>query len=306
MLYKKEATESFKQKMRRLPTDLQSAESSLEETTALSRRKGTIVTRMIRPISQILGVFFKNIKRVPVALALLLVVLGVSYGAVTIFGGSTAEEITQAEQEAAQKEIAEVLEQTGRLFVLPQGETPIMATVVDAEALRAEQPFYSNIIDGDKVLVYIQNQQAIIYSPTRNIIVNVGPVQFQQGVSQEADTELGQNIPSSTSKDTAKQIAIANMDGRFLVEVRNGSGVTGAAARLESELTALSSDYAVMGITDAVRNDYQETIIVNLTGEGGTEAISNLATLLGAVVVTSLPEKESATQAEVLIIIGAQ
>ena len=74
------------------------------------------------------------------------------------------------------QEIEQVLTQVGRLIILPQGEEPVMATVVDAEALAKEQPFYANAINGDKVLVYLQNKQAIIYSPERDIIVNVGPV----------------------------------------------------------------------------------------------------------------------------------
>lgn len=94
------------------------------------------------------------------------------------------EEIITEEQQAAQEELVEVLKRTSKLIILPEGETPIMATVIDALALRAEQPFYANVVEGDKVLVYLENQQAIIYSPKRNIVVNVGPIQFQNSAEE--------------------------------------------------------------------------------------------------------------------------
>lgn len=106
----------------------------------------------------------------------LFVILLLVVGVIFYIARDSSLGASEARQEVGQKEIEEVLEKVGRLFVLPQGEAPVMATVVNAEDLKAEQPFYSNVIEGDKVLVYLQNQQAIIYSPSRNMIVNVGPV----------------------------------------------------------------------------------------------------------------------------------
>ena len=51
-----------------------------------------------------------------------------------------------------------------------------MATVVNADALKVEQPFYRNVVNGDRVLIFGESQQAIIYSPSRDMIVNMGPV----------------------------------------------------------------------------------------------------------------------------------
>lgn len=80
----------------------------------------------------------------------------------------------QAELEARQTQ--ELVESVSRHFMLPEDEVPTTATIVDAEALIAEQEFYRGSQDGDQVLIYTQNEQAIIYSPSRDIIVNVGPV----------------------------------------------------------------------------------------------------------------------------------
>lgn len=248
------------------------------------------------------------------------IVAGVGYGVVTAVrvGSPTESEIIEAEQAKAktQKEIEKVLAQAGRLFVLPQGEVPVMATVLDAEALKREQPFYANVIDGDHVLIYAQRQQAVIYSPERDIIVNVGPVQFQSqleptpGIAQAATGQTNSQANSTSigtgNQQQTTQAVASTLETTLTVEVRNGNGVTGAAARLASELTQ-NPAYAVIGTTDAINNDYSETLLVDLTGnDQANDAISKLATLMGATVMTLLPEGEVESEAEALIIIGAE
>ncbi len=78
---------------------------------------------------------------------------------------------------AAQNPAAEntqLLESVGRLILLPD-ETPIIATINQAESLVKEQPFYVGSENGDKLIIFPKMQKAIIFSPKRNIIVNAGP-----------------------------------------------------------------------------------------------------------------------------------
>lgn len=74
------------------------------------------------------------------------------------------------------KQIKEIVEKVGKLIFLPENEDPAMATITDAGSLMKEQPFYVGSQNGDVVLIYEKALKAIIYSPERNIIVNVGPV----------------------------------------------------------------------------------------------------------------------------------
>lgn len=78
--------------------------------------------------------------------------------------------------EAVQAEIEKALSLVSRHIILPQNETPVMASIVNAEELIAEQPFYSNTVNGDILLIYSENRRAILYSPERDILVNVGPI----------------------------------------------------------------------------------------------------------------------------------
>lgn len=87
----------------------------------------------------------------------------------------------------AQKERQDLLEKVGKLMVLPTGEDPLILDVQQASALAARQPFFRNASDGDKVLIYVQAGTGILYSPSKNVVVNVGALTVQN--AQPAATE---------------------------------------------------------------------------------------------------------------------
>jgi len=63
----------------------------------------------------------------------------------------------------------------GKLMVLPEGETPTIATVSDPDKLK-DQAFFAHAKTGDKVLIYAKAKKAILYSPTDNRIVEVAAI----------------------------------------------------------------------------------------------------------------------------------
>mgnify|MGYP001560418397 CR=1 FL=1 len=78
-------------------------------------------------------------------------------------------------QTAANDELQAVVAKIGKLYVLPEGEQPTLATVADPEQLKG-QPFFARAKKGDKVLVYNKAQKAILYDPVLNKIVEVTPI----------------------------------------------------------------------------------------------------------------------------------
>ena len=78
-------------------------------------------------------------------------------------------------QKAAQEEITKMLKEVGKLMVLPEGETPTVATVTDPERLK-DQPFFANAKFGDKVIIYTNAKKAILYDSIANKIVEVAPL----------------------------------------------------------------------------------------------------------------------------------
>jgi len=70
----------------------------------------------------------------------------------------------------------------GKLIVLPADETPTIATVEDKTKL-SDQAFFASAENGDKLLIYTKAQKAIIYRPSTNQIINVGPLSIEQDAS---------------------------------------------------------------------------------------------------------------------------
>ena len=78
----------------------------------------------------------------------------------------------QAEAQAA---AVLVVSRVGQLMVLPENETPTVATVTDPDKLK-DQPFFANTKIGDKVLIYPNAKKAILYDPAQGKILEVAPL----------------------------------------------------------------------------------------------------------------------------------
>ncbi|MBX4195609.1 hypothetical protein KW796_01475 [Candidatus Parcubacteria bacterium] len=76
---------------------------------------------------------------------------------------------------AAQEEIQKVVAEVGRFIILPDDETPTMATVSDPSKLSG-QPFFENAEAGDKVLIYTISRKAILWRPSTKKIIEVASI----------------------------------------------------------------------------------------------------------------------------------
>lgn len=133
------------------------------------------------------------------ALVLLLAVLA---GGSVVFGVMQFQRSQQTKQNsvlAAQQEIASTLKLVARHMELP-GETPTIATVSDSTKLQG-QPFFKNAKNGDKVLIYTQAREAILYRPSSDKIISVAPVNLQNPTATQSQTGISTtptNIPTPT------------------------------------------------------------------------------------------------------------
>lgn len=181
---------------------------------------------------------------------------------------SNPSAINKAESEA-------LLEKLKKLMVLPD-EEPSIATILDINKLK-DQPFFTNAENGDKVIIYTKAQIAILYSPGKNLIVNVAPVSTTEG---QPNTET------------------------INVAIYNGTTTTGLTKSAEIKLKEEFPYINVVSRTNAIKNNYQKSLVVDLTGKNGVVA-SSIATTINADVV-AMPEGESTpTGADILTIIGA-
>ncbi len=89
---------------------------------------------------------------------------------------ASSDEVTQEEN---RKTVATV----SKLIVLPEGENPTVATVVDPELLK-NQPFFARAKKGDRVLIYTNARKAILYDPKNNKIIEVAPINIGEPSTQ--------------------------------------------------------------------------------------------------------------------------
>lgn len=110
----------------------------------------------------------------------------------------------KAQTEANKQLVAETITKVKKHMMLPIGEEPTIATITDAAALIKEQEFYKGAQNGDQVLLYMKAKKAIIYSPSRDLIVNAGPIYVNDNAAPAASkaTTPAAKAPAKEVKDT--------------------------------------------------------------------------------------------------------
>lgn len=219
-------------------------------------------------------------------LALILIILFIQYQ-------KAKSELVKIKSESqvtpdAASETKKLIEEVGKLILLPIDETPTVATVNDVEKLRASQPFFQYAKNGDKVLVY--SKKAILYDPVAKKIIDVSPLSQSTTSAQIAPSPSPQTTPSPAS--TSYKFAIYN-----------GTKKAGLAKTYETGIfKKLLPSSTVIKRADA-KGDYTKGLLIDLsdTKDKEAETLAKTLNLENAI----LPEKEIKPEgADFLIILG--
>ncbi len=190
------------------------------------------------------------------------------------------------------KEIEDLASEIGAVMMLPENETPTLATVTDKDKL-SEQAFFQKSENGDKVLIYSNTGRAILYRPSTKKIVDVTTVNIntpptEQPVVATPEPVAEEVVPSITR-----------------VALFNGSKTVGITNLKEKQLTVAFKDIAVVTKDAAKKNDYTQTIVVDVTGKR-LELSQQIAENLGGI-VAGIPNGEVApADADILVIVGQE
>jgi len=207
----------------------------------------------------------------------IILVLGAAGGLFYFFQYQKAQNLLKNPVLAASIERDALTKKIGALMELPKDENPTVATVSDASKLKG-QTFFAKAKNGDKLLIYSKSKQAILYDPTANKIIQVGPINIGQS-SQSAQPET------------------------VTVALYNGTKDAGYLTGTEKNLKAKITNIAVTGSGNAAKSDYKKTVVIDLTGKKPNVA-KQLAAFLGGV-VDKLPTGETKpANAEILVILG--
>lgn len=172
--------------------------------------------------------------------------------------------ITERRETAAQTANQRLISAVSQRAVIPADEIPSISTVVDESKI--DQQFLKNARKGDKVLLYFQSGQAVVYRPSTGQIVNMGPL----------------DAPKSR------------------VFIRSGAANADTAAITE-QITKLQ-DYTIVSSDTSPQPNYTSTQVIDVSGNR-PDVARRLASDLHAK-VTDLPAGETRPDADVLIIVG--
>jgi hypothetical protein len=95
----------------------------------------------------------------------------VALAGLLIIGGASYYVYNKQSSEAS---VASVQKSISKHYLLPTDEVPALATVVDNKKISSE--LFKQAANGDQVLIYQQNKIAIVYRPSIDKVVAVGPV----------------------------------------------------------------------------------------------------------------------------------
>lgn len=108
------------------------------------------------------------------------------------------KKLSSNSQQAVQDQNKQLIDKIGTLTPLPANETPTVATVTDITKL-ADQPFFANAKNGDKVLIYTQAKKAYLYRPSTNKLINIAPVNLGNNQTSTSTGTTGTAPTSQTS-----------------------------------------------------------------------------------------------------------
>ena len=192
--------------------------------------------------------------------------------------------LTSKSSSLADSQNKEIVAAVGKLFELPTNEQPTIATVSDKTKLE-NQPFFAKAQNGDKVLIYSQNKQAILYRPSMNKIISIGTIN-----PASSSPASGSPTASPASKNPT-------------IELYNGTKTIGLTTTAENAIKAKLPNADIKDKDNASNQNYENTIIVDLSGNQSKYA-KDLAVILGGKVVSTLPSGEVKPNTDILVILG--
>jgi hypothetical protein len=184
----------------------------------------------------------------------------------------------QASSVLTQQQTQQLLSNVGKLILLPHS-SPTIFTVTDVKKLQV-QPFFHQAKNGDRLLIYSNEQEAILYRPSQNMLIKVGPIApAPQQLLQQATTQ------------------------QVNVGLLNGTSVIGITTKVAQQIQK-SDQHAIITIKQQAHNtNYVKTLVV-VIHQTAQQRAQELATLLHAA-MGSLPQGEIVpASVDVLIIVG--
>jgi len=225
----------------------------------------------------------KNLPFIIISLVLIIVIIIAIY---FFYQYQKTKRLLQNPVELAQEQAKPIIAKINKLILLPKGELPTLATVTDRNKL-ISQPFFAQVEDGDKLLIYPNAKKAILYRPSINKIIEVGPI---NSISNITSTSAELQKDPSTIITKNKTVALYNN-----TDVADLSSIT------EKELIKAIPDLKVIQSGKTI-NQYKENLVIDL--KGNSQAMVEQIAQIVSAKVSTLPVGEPVPEADFIVILG--
>lgn len=219
---------------------------------------------------------------------------------------TTREELRKFKQNPQAAVTQELLEVVGTLVDLPKNEIPTIATVTNADVLRDVHPFFSKAQNGDRILIYKNNNRTILYRPINNKVIEAMSVTFENidQVTKQQSTKFKMVDEKTQENDTVEPVVTEDLlKEPVSIAIYNGTLLVGEALRTKIDMEDNFDKFEVefSDVNDAA-NQYEETTVV-ATSDIGKLAVDEVANYLGAK-IGSAKEGEKEPNVDIIIFIG--
>lgn len=98
-----------------------------------------------------------------------------------------------------QQENDRVLSELSKVMLIPSGENPIFAKVLDKSKLK-DQPFFQKAENGDSLVIFPSLSEAVLYRSSINKIIGVAPLAVDPNATQQTqDATVGAKAKTKTA-----------------------------------------------------------------------------------------------------------
>lgn len=148
-----------------------------------------------------------NIKNVPIRkgnITPYIIVIFIILSAMTAYGFYMVKKVQNLALVQNSRKLSQntddYLAQISKKMWLPNDKTPPrLFKVTDPNPLAAKQSFYKGAMTGDVLVVFDDSKRAILYSPSRNVIINTGVIKYNNSKNTIKDLDRIENASTTYS-----------------------------------------------------------------------------------------------------------
>jgi hypothetical protein len=156
------------------------------------------VTQEVPEVEQFTPVFAPKKSKSKLGITLLfLIVLALIAGALFLLNDRNklkkeVNKLASQSQVTAPDEAAQLNSEVRKLVELSTTEVPSVATVADADKLKQQSTGFENAQKGDKLLIYTQLKEIVVYRPSTKKVVSIVQISLSQAAPTTGTTQKKQ------------------------------------------------------------------------------------------------------------------